>query len=245
MPDKTTCQLTSPNKSNICLHCGGILFWDREDEEWRCINCGRAPDSDNHNGEVESLQSTVEQKCLHPCTGLNSGTDKPGKIAQTSEVRAPAPAKPSGSLRVVPDKEWYAPWEITFHSKHMLFLIKHLELLREGVYPPDPYHSGYTDTPMPKKRKGKSSRAYFETPCQLAAEVERRLENSGLDGLLPQLLYTYNWSEEILAKYYRIPVEEVKHRAEAVLWHISGWNYKARPYRRWNVYRAYENVKSR
>ena len=232
--------MTIISRTEVCLHCGGRLFWDDEEKEPRCINCARTPDSDNHNGEAESPQSTVKQKRLHHRTESTSSTEKLVKIAQASEVRVPAPAKPSRSLKVVTDKDWYAPYEITFHSRHMLFLIKHLELLREGVYPHDPYHSGYTDEPMPKKRRRTSHHAYFETPCQLASEVERRLENCGLDGIMLLLLYTYNWSEEIIAKYYRISVEEVKFRAEAVLKHISGWNYKARPYRRWHAVRNYQ-----
>ncbi len=228
-----------------CPHCGGSFFWDEEDNEIRCINCGRPLNSDNHNGEVESLQSTVQQKCLQPCSESKSSMVKLGGEGNTPQADTPIPEKPLKSLRIVPDKEWYPPYEITFQRSHILFILRHLESLREGVYPPDPYHSGYTDTPMPKKQKRARHRAYFETPVAIAAEVERRLENCGLDGVMLLLLYTYSWPEETVAKYYRISAEEVKFRAGAVLYRISGWSYKARPYRRWHASRDWRNQREK
>ena len=32
------------SKNRSCPHCGGWLYWDFEDEEWRCIGCGRRPE---------------------------------------------------------------------------------------------------------------------------------------------------------------------------------------------------------
>lgn len=131
----------------------------------------------------------------------------------------------------------YEPRDIRFCRHQIKWLIENLTILHEIVWPEGYEH----DIP---RRKHPSGRGYFETPIDYAVEVERRLENCGFDGLMLYLLYAYNWTEQMVANYYRTDVEDVRYRAEAVLWHISGWNYRARAYRRWNVYRAYEVWKS-
>ena len=133
--------------------------------------------------------------------------------------------------------ESYEPRDIYFCCHQIKWIIENLSLLHEFIWP-----GGYgTDIP---RRKQPSGKGYFETPCDYAAEIERRLENCGLDGLMLYLHFAYDWTEVDIARYYRLSTEDVKFRIEAVLWHISGWNYRARAYRRWNVYRAFEYCKS-
>jgi hypothetical protein len=206
-----------------------------------CLNCPfpeciedkpdgrRTPHSDNHNGEAESLQSTVKQRCLYPYTGLNSSTDKPGKIEQPLQVPSPTPTKPQRSPRIVPDKDWYAPYEITFHSKHMLFLIKHLRELKEGLYPLDPLGSGYIDRHVGKKAI--KHKAYFEMPASIAGEVEARLNLCGLDGLILKALILWEETPQYLAKCQSMSEEQIIRRKSRALAFISGFERKRISYR--------------
>ena len=67
------------------------------------------------------------------------------------------------------------------------------------------------------------------------------MEHCRLDGLLAYLYYGYDFEERELAKYLHIPETEIRHRVDAVVWWISGWNFYAEwSYRRFNVQRSYE-----
>lgn len=90
--------------------------------------------------------------------------------------------------------------------------------MRLGIYPPNPEPTGYIDNPF--RRSGSVSvHAKFETPVQLAAEVDYRLNKTGKDG---QLLVA-----QVIAE---LPL----HRdAEQALRFITGWRRKAQNYADW------------
>lgn len=134
-------------------------------------------------------------------------------------------------------KEFYEPREIKFCPFQIIWLIQNIGTLHEYSWV-----KGYK-VAIPRRKKPGGG-GYFTTPADYAYEVERRLEHCGLDGLLAYLYYGYDFEERLLAKYYRLDPGEVKHRIEAVIWWICGWNFYPRPYRRWNVYRDYENWQS-
>ena len=75
---------------------------------------------------------------------------------------------------------WYAPKEITFTRDQIFFLIENLSLLKDGLYPPDYLGSGYTGG----DRGSINTHAPFEMPCQFAAEIDSRLDSTGLFGKL-------------------------------------------------------------
>lgn len=133
-------------------------------------------------------------------------------------------------------KEFYEPGEITFCQHQIRWILANAELLKSGSRPTE--LSSYVDIPI--IGKGGKGRAKFISSVEIIAEIERRLEHCGLDGLLTYLYYSYGFDENLLAKYYRLDPSEVKHRIGAVIWFISGWNFYMRPYRRFNVYRAYD-----
>lgn len=221
--------------------CALLAGKTKEEASKICLNCPYSTcvlDSDNHNGTDELIPRNTaadNQSTAGESKALPRENEAP-------QVRVPTPEKPQRSPQVVPDKDWYAPHEITFHPKHIVFLMKHLDLLKEGLYPPDPSCSGYTD--MPAIRKSGKKNAKFTKPVELAAEVSRRLEHCRLDGLMVYLHYAEGWDEYELGKYYRLSMDAVQHRLEAVLWHISGWNFYAKPYRRWYVFNAFQYWKS-
>ncbi len=105
----------------------------------------------------------------------------------------------------------------------MIWLIFHLDLLQEGQWPPDPKGSGYIDAPIGKK-SGKH-KAYFETPCQFAAEVGSRLKTTGEAG---EALV-----DEIIGG---IPdYEGLSRPAKRALNYISGWRRRDQSYPEWKA----------
>jgi hypothetical protein len=233
-PDNSSACAPGPEKppSCSCLQCGGTAFYrDQEDpaEVWRCINCGRpAPGSNNnHNGEAElNLAATAE-------------------VAKAPEASPPEPEQPVRSYEVPSDKAWYASPQIRFTIDEVIWILRNAELLHEGVWPPDPAISGYTTMPSVKKKRG-GKNAPFTKAVEVIAEVERRLEHCGLDGLMVYLYYTYDFDDQRLTKFFRVREDEVRYRIDAIVWHISRWKYSTKyPYRRWLVYRNYDNYKSK
>ena len=127
---------------------------------------------------------------------------------------------------------YFTPKEIVFERNQVLWLLFNLPLLKEGMWPPNPYVSGYTDEPMGKSKRYK--RAYFETPVQFAAEISFRLDKTGIDGklLLAQVM-----------GFDRVTVEDLQEEAHYALNYISGWKRKRMEYKAWRRQRVYyENV---
>ena len=109
---------------------------------------------------------------------------------------------------------------ITFGRGDIIWILEHLETLREGVWPPS--DSGYID---PKVKIQARAKAFFVEPIDMVSEVLRRLELTGLDGLMVLCHHAHNHSEESLSRFFRIPVGGVKIRMEMCLDRIAGWNF--------------------
>ena len=121
---------------------------------------------------------------------------------------------------------WYEPREIIFSREQMLFLIEFLPLLIEGIWPPNPQGSGYTE--VPNVQRSRSRHAYFETPCQIAAEVEWRLNRTGIEG-------------KLLVSEIRqgLMLEELQPESRNALNYISGWRRRTQDYSGWKKQRTY------
>ena len=117
---------------------------------------------------------------------------------------------------------WWHPREIKFNKAQCLWLIPQLPRLREGTYPTNPVGTGYTDAPAKRSLK---YRAYFETPCQIAGELDYRLSKTGVDG---KLLVA-----EVMAEYTELSYEAVR-----ALNYVSGWRRKGN-YGQWKRQRRY------
>lgn len=103
-----------------CPHCGGRLFFDEEEQEWRCLNCARQP------GSPVSVNNNAIFTTETPLI--------PAETPAISKGRRPfTPAH--GPERIYKrhsiDDIWWPPGKITFHHKQMLVLIKNLPQLRE------------------------------------------------------------------------------------------------------------------
>ena len=116
-------------------------------------------------------------------------------------------------------ENWVAPKDLKFSKSEMLFLLKHLAGLRKGEYPPNPVGSSYTTLPECKVRA--KSGAYFERVTDIADEVDIRLGQCGLDGLLLEASKTWELSDERIARAANMSVAEVNRRLNRALRYIS------------------------
>ena len=116
-------------------------------------------------------------------------------------------------------ENWVAPKDLKFSKSEMLFLLKHLAELRRGEYPPNPVGSSYTALPSAQVRVRRGG--YFEGAIGIAAEIDIRLGQCGLDGLLLEGSVTWELSDERLARATNMSVAEVNRRLNRALRYIS------------------------
>jgi hypothetical protein len=123
-----------------------------------------------------------------------------------------------------PGADWYSPRDIKFCRVQVMWIIKHLPLMREGVWPRHP--EGELASPIVQKPSKHS--AYFETPAQIAGEVDYRLNRTGLEGKL--LVSEINLGLDYL---------ELQPEARRALNYVAGWRRKRLAYPEWKRQRKY------
>ena len=117
---------------------------------------------------------------------------------------------------------WFPFYKINFNREQMIWLIYWLDILEEGIWPPEP--SGYTDT----SSKGEH-RADFDDPAIIRAVVTSRLEKTGLEG---KLLVAEICRENTSA-------EELSYEARRALNYISGSKERRMSFQKWKAQRKY------
>ena len=115
-------------------------------------------------------------------------------------------------------KEWYAPSEIRYWPEHIEWIITYLFLLEQGVWPPDPRVTGYTDVHGPAR--GHS--ATFEIPVAIAAEVTYRMGQCGPDGKLARRCLADGWDAQELAELMHADQRSIESRVRRVVHYCSG-----------------------
>ena len=120
-------------------------------------------------------------------------------------------------------KDWYSPGEVRFDRKSTLWLIQNLATLRGGHWPTEArsYVDVYT--------RLLSHKSPFATPIEYVAEIESRLEECGLDGLILEAIEGWDKSEISLSKYLKMPVWSIRKRANNALAYVASG-----PNRRWH-----------
>lgn len=111
---------------------------------------------------------------------------------------------------------WYSVVAIVFCRFQMIFLILYLDLLSEGMWPPDPQGTGYIDNPIRRVK----AEGHFVRPVQFAAEVNYRLSTTGEAG---EALV-----DEIKAGI--LDYESLSRPAQRVLNYVSGWRRRKQSY---------------
>lgn len=118
---------------------------------------------------------------------------------------------------------WYSPADIRFTRNQVFFLIQNLPLLRDGFYPPDPITNGYIGA----DRK-QNLRAPFTVPCELASEIDKRLESTELYGKLLLL--------EAKASFQ---IWQLSKDAFLALNYCSGWRRRRMSFSEWKKQSLY------
>lgn len=127
-------------------------------------------------------------------------------------------------------EEWWSYQDFRFRKEQVLWAIKHLPELKEGIYPTDPVGgSGYVDKHIGKS--GVKRESSFVKPAIIAGEVEARLGLCGLDGLILKALILWEETPEYLTKCLSISEQEIYWRRSRALAYISGWRRKRVSYR--------------
>lgn len=124
---------------------------------------------------------------------------------------------------------WYEPRQIIFSHEQVLWLLDHIQILRDGKWPPRPA-SGYVE---PNIQKSPSRHAPFETPVQVAAELLARLGKAGQDGAMVKLMYCYGEDDETIARHWHITVDTAKRRINRAINYCCGWRRKGDYRQKW------------
>jgi len=111
---------------------------------------------------------------------------------------------------------WVAPGAIQYTIEHLELLLPWLYHMREGAYPAEP-SSSYTGG----KRSGLNAHAPYESVCQVAAEIDRRLAQTGLDRYLVEDYYCQDIPVEELAKRVSLDAGRVNMRIKNAVSYIA------------------------
>ena len=136
-------------------------------------------------------------------------------------------------------EEFYSPASINFSREQVIWLIKHFNLLIDGIWPSDHKVTGYTG----KKHKV-SHVSYFETTKQVMAELVPRIERIGRDALPLLFAFTHDADQQIyvrdmLASCLRVEPYELDERVEDAITYITGSRAKKMGYVEWKKQKAY------
>ena len=123
------------------------------------------------------------------------------------------------------ENDWHSPGEIRFTQRQVLWLLQNLGTLREGHWPPEA--SNYVDI---QGKKIIGHKAPFTTPIEYAAEIEKRLEKCGIDGLILEAIESWGKSIESLSSYFRMKEWVIRKRYVWALRYVASG-----PARRWHT----------
>ena len=112
---------------------------------------------------------------------------------------------------------WIAPGSVTFVREHVEYLLPWFYELKEGVYPSEP-ESGYVDYSGHRPVK---ARAHYEAACQVAAELDIRLAQTGLDRQLVEAVYCRQQMVNDISRIFNMSLSEVYSRINSVVSYIS------------------------
>lgn len=131
--------------------------------------------------------------------------------------------------RSCPGYPHFTPAEIEsrFCYYHVLFILRHREILERGEYPPDPTPTGYTGYGDTRYHAG----AKFTRPIEIIAEVDRRLKRTGRAGrtLEHEITVLNAWRPELLSA-----------EARDALYYCCGRDAKRKGFAGWRSGRAWK-----
>ena len=119
------------------------------------------------------------------------------------------------------ERDFYSPNQIRFSRAQLLWMMQNISILRSVEWPPDCKVTGYTGS-----KSGHNSRAPYENPAAVTAELLTRIEKCGPDGLIMELVYSdpdnYTSLIQHIANAMHLEPRTIERRINAALRYISG-----------------------
>jgi len=110
---------------------------------------------------------------------------------------------------------WVSPNNVLYDGADIDILLPWLQYMREGDYPVEP-SGGYVEG-----KSSRTTRAYYEAACQVAAEIDRRLAMTGTDRELVEKHYCLGYTDEDIARHYHMDLWEVSRRINSAVSYIA------------------------
>lgn len=135
-------------------------------------------------------------------------------------------------------KDWYSPGSIKYTKPQVRWLIPHLPLLGQGIYPRRYKETGYTDNQTDQRQK--NNQAPFIKAIEIRAELMKRIELAFQDGLIMEFLYSIEPDDEVfvinhIAKCLHLDNREVTQRIRNALYFVSGSDRKTGSYKQYCI----------
>ncbi len=112
---------------------------------------------------------------------------------------------------------WISSGSLNYTREHNEWILWYLQDLRAGKYPLRLSETGYTGGGS----RAQCSVAPFERACDVAAELDRRLSQTGLDRILVEMKYIYRMEPDAIARYFGLETEYVERHIESAVSYIS------------------------
>lgn len=142
---------------------------------------------------------------------------------------------------------WYPPSKIKYTASQVKWLIPILPMLREGEYPPEPVETGYIDLKI--SGKGGVKHSPFERAVLIATELDIRLEKAGIAGIILELKYSGDNSNDIymnqhIANMLDMGVDRVIYLSKKGMSYICGKHRKSGTFDEYNWHKKSGSIKN-
>lgn len=148
------------------------------------------------------------------------GTGRHGPGYAGIEFMADQDCRKCRQWKGCPGKDWYHWGEIRWCVRQIIWILRHADTFRAGEWVARHEESGESRQLHPE--------AYFVKAVLIIAEVEKRLETTGVAG---KLLVAQSKVVDNL--------DMIDDEAWEALMYVSGWNPKAMPFKDWRKQRRY------
>lgn len=125
------------------------------------------------------------------------------------------------------NETWWPPYEIRFTWEQVEWLFEIYFLISEGQWPPEPKRSGYSEFQGVVNVRTKKRRwAFFEIPCDIAAELDERMKLIGEDSSILRDIYIMGMDTGKAAILRGVLESELIKRKNEAMKRMTGWRRK-------------------
>ena len=135
---------------------------------------------------------------------------------------------------------WFSYGSIRYSLEQIFFLLENKSLLESGHWVPRHIETGYIGSSKGRKY---NTEGYFVKAVVIIAELNLRLNATGLDGILVVERYNHGYDEGELADRYKMDYYEVIDRLNSALSYCRGSKRKDTSYENYKYHRDYQKEK--